>query len=452
MKRRNFVVAAAATSTLAGCLDQVDPNNDSQRTTERPAQNESTQTPVPAKVSWEEAWLTGEQYAVTVTIEMRGSDSVSITTLSGDQVTKITSSGTHKIAGEGTNYGTAKLGTSLSASAGSQLLGSHTVGSKEQPSLPAFLTGLSGKTFPNEQSEKTYSREFKQSAHGTQTTFTLDVPSNLYKYYKERLRTPEYGAYVADRYDRAYIQSITDALEDYGERNDLSARQIVDHAVAIVQGMKYTQDKPATGYNEYPKYPVETLVDRGGDCEDTCILMAAMLRQLGYGVVLLLMPEANHMAVGVAGEESIEGTYYEKDETRYYYLETTGEGWNVGEAPESVKDVPAELVQVQDYPVLVFSYAVTVDSEGGVNSEIEVGNVGTSTATNGAIQMEFHDKSGNVVASDRQTLPNLDPERSTTLNMSLMPPDDRPLRARVGVLLDGSTHDMHTSDYRSPSN
>ena len=452
MKRRNFVAAAVASSTIAGCLDQTDPNSDSQQNTEQQAQDEPTATPAPASVSWSESWITGEQYAVTVNVEMRGSDSISITTLTGDEVATITSGGTHKIAGEGTDYGTATLGASFSATVSSQMLGSHVVGSQEQPSLPTFLQGLSGKTFPAEQSEQTYTRKFEQSAHGAQTVFTSEIPSNLYNYYKDRLRTPEYGAYVADRYDRPFIRSITESLESYGEENDLTARQVVDHAVAIVQGMEYTQDKAATGYNEYPKYPMETLVDRGGDCEDTCILMAAMLKELGYGVVLLLMPEANHMAVGVAGEESIDGTYYEQDGTRYYYLETTGDGWNVGEVPESVRDVPAELVQVRDYPVLAFSYTVTADSEGGVDGEIVVANVGTSTATTGAVQMEFHDKRGNVVASGRKSLSNLDPEKQTRVNMSLTPPDDLSLRARVGVLLGGSVHDMHTSDYRSPSN
>lgn len=450
MRRRKFVAAVAGTSALSGCLNQIGPNNEP--ATDRPTQNEPTDTPPPASVSWSETWTSGEKYAVTMTVEMRGSDQVSVTTMTGDQVATITSSGTHEIAGKGTEYGTAEHGTQFNAATGSQQLGFHIVGSQEQPSLPAFLQGLSGKTFPNKQSEKTYTREFQQSAHGVETTFTAEIPSNLYNYYKDRLRTPEYGAYVADRYDRAYIQSITDSLERYGEENDLTARQIVDHAVAIVQGMEYTSDKAGTGYNEYPKYPVETLVDRGGDCEDTCILLSAMLKELGYGVVLLLMPDANHMAVGVAGEESIDGTYYEKDGTRYYYVETTGEGWNVGEVPDSIENTQAELVQVRDYPVLAFSYAVSVPSSGGVNVEVLVANVGTSTATNGAVQMEFHDKSGNRVATQRESLPNLDPRSETTLNMSLSPPDDRALRARVGVLLDGSTHDMHTSDYRNPDN
>ena len=452
MRRRKFVTAVAGASALAGCTDQLDQGNDPQRTTQRPAQNESTQTPVPAKVSWSETWLSGEKYAVTLSVEMRESDTVSVQTMEGSEVTTISSGGTHKIAGEGTEYGIAKLGTFFIATSSSQRLGTHTVGTQQQPSMPMFLQGLSGQTVPKEESEKTYSRKFTQSAHGQQTVFTTGIPANLYNYYKARARTGEYGAYVADKYDDRSIKSITSSIESFGEDNDLSARQIVDHTVAIVQGLKYTQDKAGTGYNEYPKYPLETLVDRGGDCEDTSILLAELLQELGYGVVLLLMPKANHMAVGVAGDESIDGAYYTKNDTQYYYLETTGSGWNVGEVPDNITNTEAELVQVRDYPVLVFAYSVSVLSEGGVNAEISLLNVGTSAATNCAVQMEFHDKSGNVVASQRKQLQKLDPEKQTTMNMKLNPPDDRALRARVGVLLDGTVHDLHTTDYRSPSN
>jgi len=47
------------------------------------------------------------------------------------------------------------------------------------------------------------------------------------------------------------------------------------------------------------KYPVETPVERG-DCEDKSILLAAILRALGYRTALLVFPDdPGHMAVGV---------------------------------------------------------------------------------------------------------------------------------------------------------
>lgn len=50
---------------------------------------------------------------------------------------------------------------------------------------------------------------------------------------------------------------------------------------------------------EYPKYPVETLVE-GGDCEDKSILLAAILRAMGYRTALLVFSgNPGHIAVGV---------------------------------------------------------------------------------------------------------------------------------------------------------
>ncbi|MDI7278270.1 MAG: hypothetical protein QME94_20010, partial [Anaerolineae bacterium] len=56
---------------------------------------------------------------------------------------------------------------------------------------------------------------------------------------------------------------------------------------------------------EYPKYPIESLMEEKGDCEDHAILMAALLKRMGYDVALLLCP--GHAAVGVAGAEGLPG-------------------------------------------------------------------------------------------------------------------------------------------------
>jgi hypothetical protein len=40
------------------------------------------------------------------------------------------------------------------------------------------------------------------------------------------------------------------------------------------------------------------------------------------------------MGAGVAGGDGLSGAYFEKDGVKYYYLETTSEGWRLGEVPE----------------------------------------------------------------------------------------------------------------------
>jgi hypothetical protein len=101
--------------------------------------------------------------------------------------------------------------------------------------------------------------------------------------------------------------------------------------------MPYTVDWETKSRDEYPRYPVETLFDRGGDCEDTSILVATLLDSLGIDVVLLELIDENHMAVGVNVPVSY-GTYYEYGGEEYFYLETTSDGWKVGQFPPDFSD------------------------------------------------------------------------------------------------------------------
>jgi len=101
---------------------------------------------------------------------------------------------------------------------------------------------------------------------------------------------------------------------------------------------------------EYPKYPVETLVEDTGDCEDFSILGAAILKVMGYDVALLFLP--GHAALGVAGATGMKGVYAESDGKRYYYVEMTSTGWKIGEIPSEYKDsaitvVPVPGIEVQ---------------------------------------------------------------------------------------------------------
>ena len=52
---------------------------------------------------------------------------------------------------------------------------------------------------------------------------------------------------------------------------------------------------------------------------------------MGYGCCLVEFYD--HMGVGVLGDDSIDGYYYTAGGEKYFYVETTGEGWEVGELP-----------------------------------------------------------------------------------------------------------------------
>ena len=95
-----------------------------------------------------------------------------------------------------------------------------------------------------------------------------------------------------------------------------------------------------TGYDEFRRYAIETLIEGGGDCEDTTILVGAILRGLGEKTALILTP--GHIALGVSG--NFTGTSVTHNGTKYYYCETTGTGWTVGTLPPSSGTTVTDIV------------------------------------------------------------------------------------------------------------
>ena len=106
--------------------------------------------------------------------------------------------------------------------------------------------------------------------------------------------------------------------------------------------LKYAEDNVTAGVGEYPRYPIETLIEQPGDCEATSALLISLMKAIGYDAAIILIPEAwdgyGHASVGVnitegAGVHYIlnEGTEEQKN---YYYAETTAVGWVLGEMPD----------------------------------------------------------------------------------------------------------------------
>ncbi len=118
--------------------------------------------------------------------------------------------------------------------------------------------------------------------------------------------------------------------------------------LSFVQSLEYTSDKVTTGYDEYPRFPLETLADMGGDCEDSSILFATMVILMGYDAVLLVIPgtleNPGHMGVGVSGE-GLSGSYVSHDGKNYYYAETTGLDWKIGDLPPEYETSEMRVVE-----------------------------------------------------------------------------------------------------------
>lgn len=151
----------------------------------------------------------------------------------------------------------------------------------------------------------------------------------LYEEAEYRQMLDGYVPYVTEEGNSELVKNLAGVISKKAAEAFLDE---VEFAAAFVQeAIPYVSEE-----REYPRYPVETLVD-GGDCEDKSILLAALLREMGYRTVLLVFDGSpGHMAVGVDCQ-GCSGTYYQKNGVDYYYLESTGPGWSIGEVPSDLK-------------------------------------------------------------------------------------------------------------------
>jgi len=135
-----------------------------------------------------------------------------------------------------------------------------------------------------------------------------DKPRNDYKYQDARFVT----------YKDPVIQTIANDIIDTSISTGDSCRFCI--AIDFVESMLYQHDIDYIRQQDYPKYPIETIRDERGDCEDTSFLMASILKALGVDTILLVY--SDHMAVGFASP-SCPGSYYTYKGRTYCFLETT---------------------------------------------------------------------------------------------------------------------------------
>lgn len=172
----------------------------------------------------------------------------------------------------------------------------------------------------------------------------LDV--QMYNYYHSLSRyhgVENYHEYINEANNVQVVQQVVEALRDVAQELHYDDAAVAREIAKFVQDcITYEYDSDTTGQDEFPRYPIETLYERRGDCEDTSILMAALLKEWGYEVGFLHLP--GHVAVALrTSDDYSDGSYYEINGHRYLYIESTGSGWNIGDIPEDCRNVQAEF-------------------------------------------------------------------------------------------------------------
>jgi len=188
---------------------------------------------------------------------------------------------------------------------------------------------------------------FKYILYGHPDEINITLYKGVYIYFSKR-DTQLYVGYEKDTYTEVitnpeqeyYMKNILDAIKAKSNNTEDQARI----AINLVQRMNYTVE------DEYRvAYPYEVLYRNGGVCSERSILLAYLLKNIGYDTVLMGFRNENHMAVGIKTKP-----VYTYKNTGYAFIETTNTNiitYSDGSYPNPKLELYAEQnIPPEDYP------------------------------------------------------------------------------------------------------
>lgn len=188
---------------------------------------------------------------------------------------------------------------------------------------------------------------------GDNYSISFDLSNDLYEYYVdysiERYMTTDQGEDNAVNFitvNDSVIIYIAECMEDLTAQSGLDEAEEAQMVLNFIQeSIPYSYDTDTHSMDDYWSFPVETLYEGSGDCEDKSFLYTSILESIGYEAALIMYDD--HVAVGV-NCTGLSGWYYEVAGVRYYYSETTATGWAIGEMPSGYNE--ANIMVIDGLP------------------------------------------------------------------------------------------------------
>lgn len=133
-------------------------------------------------------------------------------------------------------------------------------------------------------------RTYDWSYGGKDYTMTLEIRySDYYAYLTDDISrsqgTAEHDLEFVTSDDK-YVVQVAENMTELTA--GLSKADAVNVLLRFTQTIPYVTDTETNGQDEYWKFPLETLYDNGGDCEDTSILFCAVGKAMGYDTALMI--------------------------------------------------------------------------------------------------------------------------------------------------------------------
>jgi hypothetical protein len=106
-------------------------------------------------------------------------------------------------------------------------------------------------------------------------------------------------------------------------------------------------------HSDWPRFPSEYLINGGGDCEDSTILLVALLLHFGFNpayVRMVMVSGGGHLAVGIAGPYS--GYAFDLNGESYVYAETATDASQepLGTSNDDIKEAAVTPSRLRELP------------------------------------------------------------------------------------------------------
>ena len=217
-------------------------------------------------------------------------------------------------------------------------------------------------------------RDYQWNWNGDTYAVGLDIGYDDYRYAKDLYDLGERRQYKPDHvHDKTFVtigyedermskytaELVDSLIAAFKEKNPrVTEKDYLNYLLAFTQYIPYKTDEEFLGFKEYWKFPLETLFDKSGDCEDTSILFVLLAHEsreklgFGYEVGLQIMP--GHVCAAVKTSSVSAKT----NPFGYIYGETTALDYDIGDIPSKMKD---GFLDEEYYPPNTKSFLVEIE-------------------------------------------------------------------------------------------
>ncbi|WP_319378064.1 hypothetical protein [uncultured Methanocorpusculum sp.] len=125
-----------------------------------------------------------------------------------------------------------------------------------------------------------------------------------------------YAAIANDPAQDEMYAKLLGFFDGYSKEHDLTSDEYVELLTTYVQNIPYKTVGASVNF------PIETVIENKGDCDDKSVLLAGLLAKSGYAAGVVVFSEENHMTAAIkeAESEQVISNYVLIETTRYAYI------------------------------------------------------------------------------------------------------------------------------------